>query len=128
MVRTDVAQKGKAEAPGLAGCNRLAQQERWKRCSGLRLFGSWSLLRDGWTGGGDGAGWGVIGGSRAGALVLQPRLAMGWPSSPRLTRMGRLDGRRAVGAPIGAVLRSPWQAVVRLRLALPSHAHLRRRR
>jgi hypothetical protein len=71
-----------------------------------------------------GAGWGVMGGSRDCALVLQRRLAMGWPSSPRLTRMGRLDERGVAGAPIGAVLHPPWRAVVWLRLAVSCRARL----
>jgi len=71
-----------------------------------------------------GAGWGVMGGSRDCALVLRRRLAMGWSSSPRLTRMGRLHGRGAIRAPIGAVVSSPWRAVVWLRLAIPCRARL----
>ena len=44
MAQSVLALMEKAEPPWLAGCNRLVQQERWKRCSGLRLVGSWSLL------------------------------------------------------------------------------------
>ena len=71
MVLSALALMEKAEPPGLAGCNRLAQQERWKRCSGRRLFGSWSLLRDGWSGG-EGGGLGSDGrlkGQRVGAAA-----------------------------------------------------------